>query len=159
MSLYCFTIIFIHQILIVSLRWIFFLKKKYLEEPHIIHVDTHNIMYENKFSYLYVLYDPKFLVAFFSSSRYPVIPTLLTRISWWRICLDEAQMVESTVATAATEMALRLHCKHRWCVSGTPIQRKLDDLYGLLRFIKTSPFNIYRWWSEVIRDPYEVFCL
>ncbi|CAK8537765.1 unnamed protein product [Lathyrus sativus] len=87
--------------------------------------------------------------------RYPVIPTLLTRIYWWRICLDEAQMVESTVATAATEMALRLHSKHCWCITGTPIQRKLDDLYGLLRFSKTSPFNIYRWWSDVIRDPYE----
>lgn len=65
-------------------------------------------------------------------------------------------MVESS-ATAATEMALRLHSKHRWCITGTPIQRKLDDLYGLLKFLKASPFNTYRWWTEVIRDPYEVF--
>lgn len=123
-------------------------------------MDIHNIMHLNKFSFLYVLYDPRFLVAcFFPSCRYPVVPTLLTRIYWWRICLDEAQMVESTVVTAATEMALRLHSKHRWCVTGTPIQRKFDDLYGLLRFTKTSPFNIYRWWSEVIRDPYVVFYL
>ncbi|KAM7494701.1 hypothetical protein LguiB_029310 [Lonicera macranthoides] len=86
--------------------------------------------------------------------RYPVIPTLLTRIFWWRICLDEAQMAESNAA-AATEMALRLHAKHRWCVTGTPIQRKLDDLYGLLRFLKASPFDVLRWWAEVIRDPYE----
>ncbi|KAH9702950.1 RING-finger DEAD-like helicase PHD and SNF2 domain-containing protein [Citrus sinensis] len=86
--------------------------------------------------------------------RYPVIPTLLTRIFWWRICLDEAQMVESNAA-AATEMALRLYAKHRWCITGTPIQRKLDDLYGLLRFLKSSPFNNSRWWIEVIRDPYE----
>ncbi|XP_038884910.1 E3 ubiquitin-protein ligase SHPRH isoform X6 [Benincasa hispida] len=86
--------------------------------------------------------------------RYPVIPTPLTRIFWWRICLDEGQMVESN-ATAATEMASRLYASHRWCITGTPIQRKLEDLYGLLRFVKASPFNVHRWWVEVIRDPYE----
>ncbi|XP_055828610.1 uncharacterized protein LOC129896695 isoform X3 [Solanum dulcamara] len=86
--------------------------------------------------------------------RYPVIPTLLTRILWWRICLDEAQMVENNAA-AATEMALRLHGIHRWCITGTPIQRKLDDLFGLLRFLNASPFNTFRWWTDVIRDPYE----
>jgi len=67
-------------------------------------------------------------------------------------------MVESNT-TAATEMALRLHSKYRWCITGTPIQRKLDDLYGLLRFLVASPFDQYRWWTDVIRDPYEVFSL
>ncbi|XP_073129793.1 uncharacterized protein [Henckelia pumila] len=86
--------------------------------------------------------------------RYPVVPTHLTRVLWWRICLDEAQMVEGNAA-AATELALRLHAKHRWCITGTPIQRKLDDLYGLLRFLQANPFDTYRWWADVICKPYE----
>ncbi|KAF5771200.1 putative DNA helicase chromatin regulator PHD family [Helianthus annuus] len=86
--------------------------------------------------------------------RYPVIPTLLTRIFWWRLCLDEAQMVEGNT-TAATEMAMRLHAMYRWCVTGTPIQRELDDLYGLLRFLKANPYDIRKLWVDVIMDPYE----
>ncbi|CAN8274141.1 unnamed protein product [Cochlearia groenlandica] len=86
--------------------------------------------------------------------RYPFVHTPLTKIFWWRICLDEAQMVENNTSAAA-EMALRLYTKHRWCITGTPIQRKLDDLFGLLKFLKASPFDVSRWWTEVIRDPYE----
>ncbi|PIA38536.1 hypothetical protein AQUCO_02700026v1 [Aquilegia coerulea] len=86
--------------------------------------------------------------------RYPVIPTLLTRLYFWRVCLDEAQMVESNTA-AATEMALRLHAKYHWCITGTPIQRRFDDMYGLLKFLSATPFEVRRWWLEVIKDPYE----
>jgi E3 ubiquitin-protein ligase SHPRH len=84
-----------------------------------------------------------------------VLPTLLTRINWWRLCLDEAQMVESN-SSSATEMAMRLYARYKWCITGTPIQRRLDDLFGLVRFLRVNPFDVYRWWSDVIRDPYEV---
>ena len=33
--------------------------------------------------------------------RGQVLPTPLTRLRWWRVCLDEAQMVETTTAKAA----------------------------------------------------------
>ncbi|EFJ18575.1 hypothetical protein SELMODRAFT_444519 [Selaginella moellendorffii] len=86
--------------------------------------------------------------------KYHVIATPLTRLKWWRICLDEAQMVESSTAKA-TEMAMRLHAENKWCVSGTPIQRGLDDLYGLLRFLQAEPFDNHTWWQQAIKHPYE----
>lgn len=45
--------------------------------------------------------------------RLQVMPTPLNRLRWWRVCLDEAQMVESSTAKAA-EMALKLDTVHRW---------------------------------------------
>jgi len=55
------------------------------------------------------------------------LPTPLLSVEWWRCVLDEAQLVETTTARTAA-MALRLQAKHRWCVTGTPIQRALHDL-------------------------------
>ena len=47
-------------------------------------------------------------------------------------------------------MALKLEAKHRWAVSGTPIGRgKLDDLYGLLLFLRlTPPFSDKAWFRQ-----------
>ena len=41
-----------------------------------------------------------------------VLPTPLTRLRWWRVCLDEAQMVETTTAKAAM-IAVQLRAQHR----------------------------------------------
>ncbi|KAL2642434.1 hypothetical protein R1flu_010021 [Riccia fluitans] len=86
--------------------------------------------------------------------RYPVIPTPLTRLRWWRICLDEAQMVECSTSSA-TEMALLLETENRWCVSGTPIQRGLDDVFGLLKFLQAKPFDDLHIWKQVLQFPYQ----
>lgn len=82
--------------------------------------------------------------------RYSAIPSPLPCLLWWRICLDEAQMVESVVANAA-KMTSRLSAVHRWCVTGTPMQKSVDDLYGLLVFLRASPFCERALWNKLIR--------
>lgn len=60
-----------------------------------------------------------------NQKRYMAIPSPLVAVEWWRICLDEAQMVECPAVKAA-EMAQRLSGINRWCISGTPVQRGLE---------------------------------
>ncbi|NWU68810.1 SHPRH ligase, partial [Pterocles burchelli] len=90
---------------------------------------------------------------FRNQKRYMAIPSPLVAVEWWRICLDEAQMVECTTAKAA-EMALRLSGINRWCVSGTPVQRELEDLYGLVLFLGIDPYWVKHWWDQLLYQPY-----
>ncbi|XP_057200177.1 E3 ubiquitin-protein ligase SHPRH isoform X2 [Triplophysa rosa] len=90
---------------------------------------------------------------FRNQKRYMAVPSPLVAVEWWRICLDEAQMVECTTAKAA-EMALRLTSVNRWCVSGTPVQRGLEDLYGLILFLGVDPYWVKYWWDQLLYRPY-----
>ncbi|KAM7403469.1 hypothetical protein PAMA_004094 [Pampus argenteus] len=90
---------------------------------------------------------------FRNQKRYMAVPSPLVAVEWWRICLDEAQMVECPTAKAA-EMALRLASVNRWCVSGTPVQRGLEDLYGLILFLGVDPYWVKHWWDQLLYRPY-----
>ena len=46
-------------------------------------------------------------------------------------------MIESTTAKTA-EMALRLRGVNKWCVTGTPIGKSVNDLHGLLLFLQVE---------------------
>uniref|UniRef100_A0A4W3HRE0 SNF2 histone linker PHD RING helicase n=1 Tax=Callorhinchus milii TaxID=7868 RepID=A0A4W3HRE0_CALMI len=90
---------------------------------------------------------------FRNQKRYMAIPSPLVAVEWWRICLDEAQMVECATAKAA-EMCLRLSAINRWCVTGTPVQRGLEDLYGLVLFLGVDPYWVKHWWDQLLYQPY-----
>ncbi len=57
---------------------------------------------------------------FRNSKRFMTIPSPLPSVKWWRVCLDEAQMVEG-ITTKMSMMAMKLQAVNRWCISGTPI--------------------------------------
>ena len=86
--------------------------------------------------------------------RYMQVHSPLVYVDWWRICLDEAQMVHSTNSKCA-EMANRLSAVNRWCITGTPIGRSLADLHGLFSFIRENPYCEKIWFKQVLFDPYK----
>ncbi|KIW50699.1 hypothetical protein PV05_09487 [Exophiala xenobiotica] len=74
----------------------------------------------------------------------------LTQISWWRVCLDEAQMVESGVSSAAT-VARLIPRVNAWAVTGTPLRKGHRDLFGLLLFLRYAPWSASaRLWDHLI---------
>ena len=71
--------------------------------------------------------------------RFEQRKTPLVRISWWRVCLDEAQMVESGVSHAA-QVACMIPRVNAWAVTGTPLRKNIDDLSGLFLFLHYGPY-------------------
>ncbi|KAK3116559.1 hypothetical protein LTR53_002927 [Teratosphaeriaceae sp. CCFEE 6253] len=81
----------------------------------------------------------------------------LVQIQWWRICLDEAQMVESGV-TAAARVACRLPRVHSWAVTGTPLRKNVQDLHGLLIFLRYKPLSDNAMlWSHLVTNHRHLF--
>jgi E3 ubiquitin-protein ligase SHPRH len=57
-------------------------------------------------------------------------------------------------SAAAATMANNLNVINRWGVSGTPIQKGLEDLYGLFLFLAVHPYSNRAWWKPCLQEPY-----
>lgn len=78
----------------------------------------------------------------------------LYKYEWFRIILDEAHYIKGrTIQTA--KAVYELSGIHKWCLSGTPIQNKLDDMFSLIHFLKLEPWSDYVWWNTYINKPNE----
>ena len=63
--------------------------------------------------------------------------------------------MESSTAKAA-EMARLIPGVNRWCVTGTPVSRGLEDLQGLFAFLGApSPLTDAGWFRRVAKAPYD----
>jgi len=58
------------------------------------------------------------------------------------VVLDEAHRIKGRInSTAQASFALR--AKARWCLSGTPIQNRVGELYSAIRFLRFFPYAHY----------------
>ncbi|KAF4663680.1 hypothetical protein FOL47_005598 [Perkinsus chesapeaki] len=65
---------------------------------------------------------------------------LLHSLVWSRVCLDEAHRIRNK-GNSTTKACLALRCRYRWCLTGTPIQNKIGDIYSLARFLRVRPLS------------------
>ncbi|KAG8888456.1 DNA repair protein rad16 [Tulasnella sp. 332] len=68
--------------------------------------------------------------------------SVLHEIEWARVVLDEAHNIKER-ATNTAKAAFELKAKYRWCLSGTPLQNRVGELYSLVRFLGGDPFSYY----------------
>ncbi|CAE7019970.1 rhp16 [Symbiodinium sp. KB8] len=68
----------------------------------------------------------------------------LHAIEWARVVLDEAHRIKGrTNSTALAAYALQAQKGYRWCLTGTPLQNRVGELYSLIRFLRVRPYAFY----------------
>jgi SNF2 family DNA or RNA helicase len=87
--------------------------------------------------------------------------TVLTRdieemkqLPWHLVVLDEAQAIKSPEARA-TRAVCQLNTTHRLCLSGTPIENNLDELWSQFAFLMPGLLGDRRGFAKRFRTPIE----
>ncbi|KAK4057785.1 hypothetical protein OIO90_001004 [Microbotryomycetes sp. JL221] len=73
----------------------------------------------------------------------------LQQIQWFRVVLDEAHIIKEHT-TIQARAACDLSTYRRVCLSGTPLQNSLNDLFSLIRFLRLEPFTDRAVWNQHI---------
>ncbi|KAI8817873.1 SNF2 family N-terminal domain-containing protein [Fimicolochytrium jonesii] len=88
----------------------------------------------------------------------PEYTGVLHSIKWRRVSLDIARKPANghLIRNRKTQVSIAcaaLHSERRWILSGTPIVNEIDDLYGMVRFLKVEPFDDHQWWNRCFKRP------
>ena len=68
------------------------------------------------------------------------LPLLGEESKWYRVIIDEAQCIKNR-NTRAAQGACALQSLTRFCMSGTPMQNNVTELFSLIKFLRIKPYN------------------
>jgi SNF2 family DNA or RNA helicase len=71
---------------------------------------------------------------------------------WYRVIIDEAHNIKNRNAKSSKACA-ELMAHHRLCMTGTPMNNSIDELYPLLRFLKVEPYLDWPKFSMEVGKP------
>ena len=73
---------------------------------------------------------------------------------WHLVVLDEAQNIKNA-NTHAAEVVGQLNTRHRLCLSGTPMENNLGELWSLFHFLMPGFLGSQKRFTELFRKPIE----
>jgi superfamily II DNA or RNA helicase len=78
----------------------------------------------------------------------------LLPLSWHIAVLDEAQAIKNSAAKT-TQLVCRLDARHRLCLTGTPMENHLGELWSQFAFLMPGLLGDAKRFSRVFRTPIE----
>ena len=90
-------------------------------------------------------------------TTYPLLPRdleALTAHAYHLLILDEAQAIKNPKAKAA-QAVRAIDARHRVCLSGTPLENHLGELWALFDFLMPGVLGDERQFKRVFRNPIE----
>ena len=76
----------------------------------------------------------------------------LLQLKWFRIVLDEAHTIREA-STKQSKAICSLAAQRRWCLTGTAIQNRIDDLGSLTKFLHLFPYDTAVGFNQHVRGP------
>ena len=73
---------------------------------------------------------------------------------WHLVVLDEAQNIKNA-STHAAQVASQLQTRHRLCLSGTPMENHLGEIWSLFHFLMPGFLGSQKRFTELFRTPIE----
>ncbi|KAJ3050148.1 hypothetical protein HK097_008860 [Rhizophlyctis rosea] len=78
----------------------------------------------------------------------------LFKMKWHRVILDEAHSIKNK-ATRSAKACFNLEATYRWCLTGTPIQNNIGDLFSLIHFLGLRPYCDWTAFRKRIQEPFK----
>lgn len=90
-------------------------------------------------------------------TTYPLLVRDADRLlsqTWHIVVLDEAQMIKNPTAKV-TQIVCKIKAAHRLCLTGTPVENHLGELWSQFTFLMPGVLGDHRRFTRVFRSPIE----
>lgn len=82
------------------------------------------------------------------------VTTPLIHVKFWRVVVDEFQLMPSTPSGKLLQMLRKISADNWWCVSGTPLVREVKDIRTPFNILNIYPFSCPEYWDSYALPQY-----